>query len=45
MAVDNVVGLRLDTLYCHREDDGLFGSAEPYLWSAPASHRGSGSSS
>lgn len=34
MAVDNVVGLRLDILYCHRVDDGLFGGAEPYLWSA-----------
>jgi hypothetical protein len=34
MAVDTVVELRLDTLYCHREDDGLFGGAEPYLWSA-----------
>ena len=34
MTVDTVVGLRLDTLHCHREDDGLLGGAEPYLWSA-----------
>jgi hypothetical protein len=35
MAIDTVVELQLDTLICHRADDGSFGGgADPYLWPA-----------